>query len=69
MKLDDGIFGLYSRLYENRRDVEFSLEEYLGKCSDNPSYYAGAAERMLRAIGEPDDGRHRARIRGSAGSS
>src|SRR3954466_10556044 len=53
MKLDDGIFGLYSRLYENRRDVEFSLEEYLGKCSDDPSYYAGAAERMLRAIGEP----------------
>src|ERR1700752_4745668 len=53
MKLDDGIFGLYSRLYENRREVEFSLEEYLGKCSDDPSYYAGAAERMLSAIGEP----------------
>src|SRR5918911_889271 len=53
MKFDDGIFGLYSRLYENRRDVELSLEEYLGKCSDDPSYYAGAAERMLRAIGEP----------------
>src|SRR5882724_6579827 len=53
MKLDDGIFGLYSRLYENRREVELSLEEYLGKCSDNPSFYAGAAERLLRAIGEP----------------
>src|SRR5437773_6790432 len=53
MKFDDGIFGLYSRLYENRREVELSLEEYLGKCSDDPSYYAGAAERMLRAIGEP----------------
>src|SRR5436305_7845097 len=53
MKFDDGIFGLYSRLYENRRDIELSLEEYLGKCSDDASYYAGAAERMLRAIGEP----------------
>src|SRR6478672_5006612 len=53
MKLDDGIFGLYSKLYENRRDVELSLEEYLGKCSDDSSYYAGAAERMLSAIGEP----------------
>src|SRR5690242_17974999 len=53
MKFDDGIFGLYSKLYENRRDVELSLEEYLGKCSDDPSYYAGAAERMLSAIGEP----------------
>src|ERR1700756_934540 len=53
MKFDDGIFGLYSRLYENRRDVELSLEEYLGKCSDDASYYAGAAERLLLAIGEP----------------
>src|SRR6201989_1033321 len=53
MKFDDSIFGLYSKLYENRRDVELSLEEYLGKCSDDPSYYAGAAERLLKAIGEP----------------
>ena len=51
---DDGIFGLYSRLYDNRREVELSLEDYLRKCSDDPSYYAGAAERMLRAIGEPE---------------
>src|SRR6266702_3095886 len=54
MRFDDGIFGLYSRLYENRREVELGLEEYLGKCSYDPSYYAGAAERMLRAIGEPE---------------
>src|SRR5260370_24103416 len=53
MNFDDGIFGLYSRLYENRREVELSLADYLGKCSDDASYYAGAAERMLRAIGEP----------------
>src|SRR6267142_3709750 len=53
MRFDDGIFGLYSRLYENRREVELSLEDYLGKCSDDAAYYAGAAERMLRAIGEP----------------
>src|SRR5271165_7118518 len=50
---DDGIFGLYSRLYDNRREVELSLEDYLRKCSDDPSFYAGAAERMLKAIGEP----------------
>src|SRR5262252_7379404 len=53
MKFDEGIFGLYSKLYDNRREVELSLEEYLGKCSDDPSFYAGAAERLLRAIGEP----------------
>src|SRR5580704_1088883 len=54
MRFDDGIFGLYSRLYENRREVEYSLEDYLRACSDDPIYYAGAAERMLRAIGEPE---------------
>jgi predicted Ser/Thr protein kinase len=53
MRFEDGIFGLYSRLYENQRDIEFSLGDYLGKCSDDPSYYAGAGERMLCAIGEP----------------
>src|ERR1700745_4518169 len=53
MKFDDGIFSLYSRLYENRREIELSLEDYLGKCSDDASYYAGAAERMVSAIGEP----------------
>ena len=45
MKFHDGIFGLYSWLYENRREVELLLEDYLGKCSDDPLYYAGAAER------------------------
>src|SRR5246127_4927392 len=53
MRFDDGIFGLYSRFYENRGEVELSIEDYLGKCSDEPAFYAGAAERMLRAIGEP----------------
>src|SRR6201997_1245268 len=53
MRFDDGIFELYSRLYDNRREIELSLEDYLGKCSDDPSFFAGAAERMLKAIGEP----------------
>src|SRR5665213_3574258 len=50
---DDGIFGLYSRLYENRREVEYSIEDYLRACSDDASFYAGPAERLLKAIGEP----------------
>src|SRR5947199_4645373 len=53
MRFDDGIFGLYSQSYENRREVEYSLEDYLRACSDDPSFYAGAAERLLKAIGEP----------------
>src|SRR6202521_6162282 len=53
MRFDEGIFGIYSRMYENRREVEYSLEDYLRACSDDPSFYAGAAERLLKAIGEP----------------
>ena len=53
MRFDEGIFGLYSRIYENRRAVEYSLEDYLRACSDDASFYAGPAERLLKAIGEP----------------
>src|ERR1700693_2396905 len=53
MRFDDGIFGLYARIYENRREVKSSLEDYLRACSDDPPFYAGAAERLLKAIGEP----------------
>src|ERR1044071_6861569 len=53
MRFDDGIFGLYSRMYENRREVELSLEDYLRACSDDSSFYAGPAERLLKAIGDP----------------
>lgn len=49
MKFDDGIFRLYSKLYENPKDVELSMEEYLGRCSDDPSYYVATAERMRGA--------------------
>src|ERR1700685_1593757 len=51
--MEDGIFGLYSRLYENRREVEYTLEDYLRACSDDSSFYAGAAERLLWGTGEP----------------
>ena len=41
MLRSDEDFGL-SRLYESR-EVEYSLEDYLRACSDDPSFYAGAA--------------------------
>src|SRR5437660_3850546 len=53
MRFDEGIFGIYSRIYENRREVELSLEDYLRACSDDSAFYAGTAERLLKAIGEP----------------
>jgi serine protein kinase len=64
MSSDDGLFGLYSRLYESQREVEMSLEDYLRRCATDPAMYASAAERMLTAIGEPElvDTSHDARL-------
>ncbi|MDR9425804.1 MAG: PrkA family serine protein kinase [Marinobacter sp.] len=40
--------------YEATQEEEFSLEEYLAICKNDPAAYATAAERMLIAIGEPE---------------
>jgi serine protein kinase len=48
----DGVFGLFSKLYEGQRETEMSLEEYLRRCASDPLTYASTAERMLTAIGE-----------------
>jgi serine protein kinase len=53
MPSEDGLFSLFSKLYDDQREVEMPLEDYLRRCADDPSYYASAAERMLTAIGEP----------------
>ena len=53
MASDNGLFGLFSRLYEQQREVEMPLEEYLRRCKSDPTVYASASERMLTAIGEP----------------
>ncbi len=50
----DLVRDLFTRIYEGRRDAEMSLDEYLRLCRDQPSTYASAAERLLRAIGEPE---------------
>ena len=50
--------------YEQTREEEMSLEEYLELCRTDPLAYATAAERMLAAIGEPEvvDTRHDPRL-------
>ena len=40
--------------YEATQEEEYSLEEYLAICKNDPAAYATAAERMLIAIGEPE---------------
>ncbi|HTH80316.1 MAG TPA: PrkA family serine protein kinase [Ramlibacter sp.] len=50
--------------YEQTREEELSLEEYLDLCKRDKIAYATAAERMLAAIGEPEmvDTRHDPRL-------
>ncbi|MGM0570860.1 MULTISPECIES: PrkA family serine protein kinase [Marinobacter] len=40
--------------YDQTQEEEYSLEEYLEICKNDPAAYATAAERMLLAIGEPE---------------
>ena len=48
------IFGQYQTRFEDTQQEEYSLEEYLDICKQDPSAYATAAERLLLAIGEPE---------------
>ena len=48
------IFSHYQARYESTQQEEYTLEEYLQICKQDPSAYATAAERMLLAIGEPE---------------
>ncbi|APZ42303.1 PrkA family serine protein kinase [Acidihalobacter ferrooxydans] len=58
------IFKQYQSRYEENREEELTLQEYLELCKQEPATYAGAAERMLMAIGEPElvDTRHDPRL-------
>jgi len=48
------IFNHYQSRYELKKQEEYTLQEYLQLCRDEPSTYATAAERLLLAIGEPE---------------
>ena len=48
------IFDHYKARYESVQQEEYSLDEYLQLCKEDPGIYADAAERMLQAIGEPE---------------
>ncbi|MDO8178604.1 MAG: PrkA family serine protein kinase [Undibacterium sp.] len=54
------IFDNYAARYERTREEEYSLTEFLNLCKNDPLAYATASERMLAAIGEPEqiDTRH-----------
>lgn len=44
---------LFQDQFNSRTKEEMSLLDYLERCKTDPSCYATAAERMLKAIGEP----------------
>jgi serine protein kinase len=48
------IFSQYQARYEEAREEEYTVQEYLEICRNNPLAYANAAERLLVAIGEPE---------------
>ncbi|MEZ5910054.1 MAG: PrkA family serine protein kinase [Hyphomicrobiaceae bacterium] len=48
------IFDLYAKSYDRLRQSRLSLKEFLEGCRADPMLYAGAAERMMSAIGEPE---------------
>ena len=45
--------GNFVARYARTKEEELSIDDYLIECKRNPLAYATAAERMLRAIGEP----------------
>ncbi|HEY8612057.1 MAG TPA: PrkA family serine protein kinase [Roseomonas sp.] len=48
------MFALHASLRDRTRAAEMSFSEYLEACRGDPQCYASPAERMLRAIGEPE---------------
>ena len=48
------LFSHYQNRYETTQQEEYSLQEYLEICKRDTSAYATIAERMLKAIGEPE---------------
>ena len=48
------LFESYKSRYAEAQDEEMSIKDYLDLCKHDPGAYAGAAERMLAAIGQPE---------------
>ncbi|WP_150293847.1 PrkA family serine protein kinase [Sphingobium estronivorans] len=48
------LFSSFTRKYDDRRQAEMSVEDYLLGCRNDPLMHASAPERLLAAIGEPE---------------
>lgn len=48
------LFSSYKEDYQERQEEAMSLQDYLALCKEDRSAYATPAERLLKAIGEPE---------------
>jgi len=48
------VFSRFQERYHDTQEEVMSLQDYLELCKQDPTAYASAAERMLKAIGEPE---------------
>jgi serine protein kinase len=48
------VFDLYNEVYSREKHEAMSLRDYLLAARDDPMMYAGPAERLVAAIGEPE---------------
>ena len=62
--MNSDVFSHFSERFDRTREEEYTIQEYLELCRNDPSVYASAAERMLMAIGQPEliDTRHDQRL-------
>ncbi len=62
------VISNFAARYERTREEVISLQDYLDICKRDPTAYATASERMLKAIGEPElvDTRNDPRFRASS---
>lgn len=60
MSHTNDIFGQFQAFYEECKEEELTFQEYLELCKTEPLAYANPAERLLIAIGKPEqiDSRH-----------
>lgn len=54
MHPSDDVFVQFARSFDQRRDADMSLADYLQGCRSDPMMFASAPERILAAIGEPE---------------
>ena len=48
------IFKHYQSRYDQAKEARFSIQEFLELCREDKMAYASSAERLLKAIGEPE---------------